>query len=70
MDGTRQERGPHGRTVRGTGGYRAFVPAPLPPAITWDAELVGTLSRADQAVGRLAVSGQSRPSFQSWSSVD
>ena len=54
MEGTRTERQPHGRTVRGPGGYRAFVPAPLPPVITWDAELVGTLSRADQAIGRLA----------------
>ena len=39
------------------GGYRAFVPAPLPPAITWDAERVAVLSRADQAIGRLAGEG-------------
>ena len=58
MDGSRQKCRPHGRTVRGTGGYRAYVPAPLPPTIAWDAELVGVLSRADHAVGRLA--GESR----------
>ena len=57
MDGTRPERGPHGRTVRGPGGYRAFVPAPLPPVIAWDADLVAVLSRADQVVGRLAGEG-------------
>lgn len=36
-------------------GYRAFVPAPLPPdpPIRFDAGLARLLSRADQAVGRL-----------------
>ena len=57
MGGTGPERRPHGRTVRGPGGYRAYVPAPLPPPITWDADLVGVLSRADQAIGRLAGEG-------------
>ena len=57
MDGSRQERRPHGRTVRGPGGYRAFVPAPVPPPIAWDAKLVVALSRADQAIGRLAGEG-------------
>jgi Fic family protein len=35
--------------------YSAFVPRPLPPEppITFDAELTGLLSRADQAIGRL-----------------
>ena len=61
MDGDRSKRQPHGRTVRGRGGYRAFVPAPLPPPIAWDAELVGALSRADQAIGRLAGEGQRVP---------
>ena len=61
MEGTRPERRPHGRTVRGTGGYRAFVPAPLPPPITWDADLVAVLSRADQAIGRLAGEGSRFP---------
>lgn len=36
-------------------GYRAFIPAPLPPdpPIVMDGTLVSLLSRADQAVGRL-----------------
>src|SRR6266511_1772063 len=36
-------------------GYRAFIPAPLPPdpPIEFDAAMVKLLSRADQAIGRL-----------------
>ena len=44
-------RRPHGRVVRGSGGYTAFVPAPLPPSLTWDGELVAALSNADRAIG-------------------
>ena len=61
MDGSRQGCRPHGRMVRGAGGYRAYVPAPLPPAIAWDAELVAVLSRADHAIGRLAGEGRRFP---------
>ncbi len=50
-------RRPHGRVVRGAGGYTAFVPAPLPPPLTWDGELVAALSNADRAIGRLAGEG-------------
>ena len=50
-------RRPHGRIVRGSGGYTAFMPAPLPPPIAWDGELVAALSGADRAVGRLAGEG-------------
>lgn len=44
-----------GRYVKQPAGYRAFVPAPLPPdpTLELDRGLVGLLSRADQAVGRL-----------------
>lgn len=49
---------PPGRLIEGPGGYHAFVPAPLPPAIAWNAELVSALSRADRAVGRLAGEGR------------
>lgn len=36
-------------------GYRAFIPAPLPPdpPITYDDDMLNLLSRADQFVGRL-----------------
>ena len=50
-------RGPYGRVVRGSGGYNAFVPAPLPPPLTWNGELVAALSNADRAIGRLAGEG-------------
>lgn len=44
-----------GRFVKQPQGYRAFIPAPLPPdpPIAMDANLAALLSRADQAVGRL-----------------
>jgi Fic family protein len=44
-----------GRYVRQPGGYRAFVPAPLPPdpPVAIDAELQQRLSAADRALGRL-----------------
>lgn len=48
---------PSGRFVtvgRGAAAYRAFVPAPLSPALAFDAELVRALSEADRAVGELA----------------
>ena len=51
-------RKPHGRRVRCPGGYRAYVPDPLPPPIEWRAELVGVLSAADRAVGQLAGEGR------------
>ncbi len=44
-----------GRFVKQASGYTAFVPAPLPPEppVEMDLPMVGLLSRADQAVGRL-----------------
>ena len=44
-----------GRFVDQSSGYRAFIPAPLPPSppIDLDIELVTLLSDADRAVGRL-----------------
>jgi Fic family protein len=54
-------RRPHGRWVRGAGGYRAWIPAPLPPPIAWDADLASALSAADRAVGRLAGEGRRVP---------
>jgi Fic family protein len=44
-----------GRVVRQIAGYRAFVPAPLPPdpPLAMDAELIRLLSDTDRALGRL-----------------
>lgn len=57
----RATRQPHGRTIRCAGGYRAYVPTPLPPPIAWSGELAGALSAADRAVGRLAGEGRRLP---------
>ena len=54
-------RQPHGETVDCPGGYRAYVPAPLPPPITWDEGLTVGLSAADRAIGRLAGEGRRLP---------
>jgi len=43
-----------GRLVRAPGGYWAFVPNPLPPALELSWELAGRLSDADRAVAELA----------------
>ena len=53
-DGQRQ---PHGRLVDCPGGYRAFVPEPPPPPLSWDENLTLNLSRADRAIGRFAGEG-------------
>lgn len=44
-----------GRYITQPAGYKAFIPAPLPPdpPIAWDEELQGFLSKADMALGRL-----------------
>lgn len=44
-----------GHFVAQSSGYKAFVPAPLPPdpSIEIDAEMLAVLSQADQAMGRL-----------------
>ncbi len=49
------EKNRAGSFVRQPSGYRAFVPAPLPPEppIDYDAELLQLLSQADVALGRL-----------------
>lgn len=55
------KRAPHGRQVRCPGGYRAYVPEPLPPPIEWSAGLAASLSAADRAIGRLAGEGRRLP---------
>ncbi len=58
---TKVERRPNGRVVPCIGGYWAYVPAPLPPPISWDQELSVALSDADRAIGRLAGEGRRLP---------
>ena len=50
-----------GRIVRSLDGYDAFLPAPLPPTIDYDADLVLTLSRADAALSELSGLGRHLP---------
>lgn len=50
-----------GRLVTTIDGAVAFVPAPLPPAIDYDAELVLALSRADGALSELSGLGRQLP---------
>ncbi len=51
-------RRPHGRLIDCPGGYRAYVPAPLPPPLEWSETLTVALSSADRAIGRLAGEGR------------
>lgn len=52
-----------GRYVRQPSGYRAFIPAPLPPdpPVTLDDDMQQWLSKADRALGRLDGSIQTLP---------
>lgn len=52
-----------GLYVRQLEGYRAFIPAPLPPtpAIAYDDEMLTLLSRADRSLGRLDGSTSTLP---------
>lgn len=59
MDPEMFRNSPAGRPVQAIGGYWAFVPNPLPPALTWTPELITVLSEADRALGELAGLGRS-----------
>jgi Fic family protein len=50
-----------GHYLKVAGGAKAFVPAPLPPSLTWTPTLVRALSDADRAIGRLAGEGLRLP---------
>ena len=50
-----------GRPVKCAGGYWAFVPAALPPNLTYDPALVLLLSKADAALSELAGLGRNLP---------
>ena len=52
------DRRPHGNLITGVGGYRAFVPAVLPPTITWDESLAVSLSATDRSRSIPASAGQ------------
>ncbi len=54
-------RHPSGHLVRQREGYSAFIPDQLPPTLNWTAALVGALSGADRAIGRLAGEGSRLP---------
>lgn len=43
------------------GNYSAFVPDPLPPQLEWTSRLIGVLSDADRAIGKLAGEGGRLP---------
>lgn len=50
-----------GKVITTPTGYAAFVPAKLPPALTYDTELVLSLSRADAALSELSGLGRHLP---------
>jgi Fic family protein len=50
-----------GRVIRAPQGFHAFVPATLPPSITYDVELVNLLSRSDAALSELSGLGHTLP---------
>lgn len=50
-----------GRVIRTRGGYHAFIPAPLPPKLSYDEDLVLALSRADAALSELSGLGRHLP---------
>ena len=50
-----------GRIVQASGGYSAFIPAPLPPDLGYDPRLVRALSRADAALSELSGLGRQLP---------
>src|SRR5687767_3323950 len=43
-----------GELIRTSDGQPAFLPAPLPPTLRWDDELIGLISSSERALGRLA----------------
>ena len=50
-----------GRVIQAPGGYCAFVPAPPPPKLSYDDELVLVLSQADAALNELSELGRHLP---------
>ena len=50
-----------GKVISTLHGYYAFVPAPLPPVISYDNDLVLRLSQADAALSELSGLGRHLP---------
>jgi Fic family protein len=50
-----------GRVVTTLQGYLTFIPAPLPPNMTWSNKLLAALSKADRSLARLAEVGNAFP---------
>lgn len=50
-----------GRVIQTPQGYRAFIPDPLPPQLTWYTPLMANLSRAERQLARLAEIGNAFP---------
>ena len=55
------EQSPSGQIIKASTGYKAFIPAALPPKLEWDDALVYSLSRADFLLGKLAREGSRLP---------
>lgn len=55
------EHSPVGQIIKTSTGYKAFIPAALPPKLEWNDTLVHTLSRADFLLGKLAREGGRLP---------
>ena len=67
MNVERFRNSPSGRLIKigvGEAAYWAFMPAPLPPELPFDAELVRALSEADRAWGELSGLGRTIPNPQ------
>ena len=50
-----------GKAIRTPTGYMAFIPAKLPPTLTYDDQFVLSLSRADAALSELSGLGRHLP---------
>lgn len=61
MDPSEFKSAAAGRAVRVPAGYWAFLPAPLPPELRYDAQLVLRLSQADAALSELSGLGRHLP---------
>ena len=48
-----------GKYIAAPGGYKFYVPDPLPPKIFWGKDIMNALSSADLLVGKLVGEGKS-----------